>query len=87
MLALIFARDNWFGFAGIAIGVFLAFDWIRDLRFYKSNNWDFSKDCGRNYIGTGFYGAGKANPKMRVLFAFPLIISISMIVGIAILWS
>ena len=61
----------------LAVGAFAffktAFEWRRDLIFYKAANWDFTKDSGRK-VKLGNFRGLKGNPvsnKARVVYAYP----------------
>jgi hypothetical protein len=60
----------WFGM----IGMFLFYGWLKELRFYKRRNWDFSEDSGITQAGWGGLGGPirAFSPKTRVLVAAPL---------------
>ena len=69
-------------------GVRLVWLWIKDLLFYRANNWDFSKDSDRKmYPGGGkgsMRGIASYSNKQRVMFGFPLMISVWTIIVIII---
>jgi hypothetical protein len=74
------------------IFVYVLIIWILELLFYWSNKWDFSKDSGfRGSIGpsadAGLPVAKELTPKVRVLFALPfmLVVSISLIISLVFL--
>jgi hypothetical protein len=46
-----FAKIFIFVLAAVAF-LKMAFDWYRDINFYKTANWDFTKDSGRNSFNT-----------------------------------
>lgn len=71
----------------ILISAVSAVGWIRDLRFYKQNNWDFSIESGRTYIGTGVAFGTPMKPRQRVFVGFPSVILISLILGLAFVFS
>jgi hypothetical protein len=50
---------------------FLFVEWVRDLSYYRSNNWDFSKNSGRNYFFEGEVQLERLSNKKRVLWGFP----------------
>ena len=62
----------WFG----GVTLFIFFGWLRELRFYKKRNWDFSVDSGISQSGPGDIGlpVRQDPPKIRVLIVAPLMI-------------
>jgi hypothetical protein len=71
---------------GIFVGcytVYLISEWIRDLRFYHSINWDFRNDSGRKMIPGGPHlsmkGMNPVSNKQRVLLGYPLMIAVGII--------
>lgn len=63
--------------------VYLIREWIGDLKFYQSTNWDFRKDSGRIMIPGGAHLSMKSmNPlsnKQRVLFGYPFMIAVGIL--------
>jgi hypothetical protein len=51
--------------------VFVLQRWVRDLLFYRSNNWDFTKDSGfEMYFGDEFSVGEKMSNRVRIIFGY-----------------
>jgi hypothetical protein len=61
-------------FCGFAI--YMGIAWIKELRFYRRNGWDFSKESGVKIKMSGAQGlmGVKLSAKNRVLLSLPLLI-------------
>jgi hypothetical protein len=83
-----FAGSNW----RYAIALFFFYvavratiDWIRDIKFYSANNWDFTKSSGINYK----QAMGDPTPvpnKSRVTVGAPIMIFTSTMSGLIIIF-
>ena len=72
----------------IAGFIFALQRWARDLWFYKTNGWDFTKDSGfEMYSGTENIAGEKIFNKERVVFGYPFGVVVILIVLLAVYYS
>ena len=58
--------------------LYLLYLWVGELRFYSKHGWDFTKDSGLRGIGPGDESTPPGiefSPKVRVLFALPMMMA------------
>jgi hypothetical protein len=85
LLSLLVAFIGALVFGAISISSFVA--WIRDIRFYRNNNWDFSvrRKSSIKHYPSGLY-TGKELKRSSVIFiGSPLIIFTSAAISAAIM--
>ena len=73
----------------VGLALYSAVQWWKDLKFYRSNGWDFNNDSGRKiFTGTVRLDGVEERPvsnKRRVLVAFPLLIATCTILAVLLL--
>jgi hypothetical protein len=66
----------------LCLSAFFLSEWVQDFSFYKENNWDFSKESGRNYFYVGEFASEPEAAAFRVKFGFPFAVLVALLVGI-----
>ena len=59
----------------VAVGAKIAYDWCRELVFYKKNGWDFSQESGLDKLKAGGFRGVKRKTmsnKLRLILAYPI---------------
>ena len=52
--------------------VYILIMWVRNLKFYRSNGWDFSQDSRLGVMNWGYYGtSGKMPNRAALFFGYP----------------
>lgn len=57
------------------------YHWIREIRFYRRNDWNWDLDSGapKMHYGDEGYIGEEMSPRARVYFGYPLFIGISVV--------
>jgi hypothetical protein len=76
-----------FVFGTVFLGLFVV--WVKELRFYGRNGWNFNEDSGLRGFGTGAEGNDpirEYSPRTRVLIAMPMMMAVCMCLTVALIY-